>query len=164
MIILGIDPGLASMGYGVISYDGNQPKMIDYNVLYTKAGVPLPQRLVSLHQGITDLIERYQPDDIALEELFFNKNVTTAITVGEARGVALAACALHTPNVFEYTPMQIKVAVTGYGKADKVQVQQMVKMLLSLPQLPKPDDAADGLAAALCHAFSLRVRENFRVR
>lgn len=164
MIILGVDPGLASMGYGVISYDGVRARMLDYGVLYTKAGVPLPKRLVALHNGLVDLIERHQPDDIAMEELFFNTNVTTAITVGEARGVAIATCALHTPNLFEYTPMQIKLAVTGYGKADKIQVQQMVKLLLNLPALPKPDDAADGLAIAICHAHSLAAREMYRMK
>lgn len=164
MIILGLDPGLASMGFGVISYDGVKERMLDFGVLHTYPDMALPKRLVSLFEGINDLIKRYQPDDIALEELFFNNNAKTAIVVGEARGVALTAAALYTTNVFEYTPLQIKQAVTGYGRADKIQIQQMVKLLLSLDKLPKPDDAADALAVAICHAHSIRMREQFRVR
>jgi len=164
MIILGLDPGLASMGFGVISYDNVRPRMLDFGVLSTKPDRTLPQRLTSLFEGITDLINRYEPDDIALEELFFNRNVTTAINVGEARGVALTASAMHTQNLFEYTPPQIKLAVTGYGKADKVQVQQMVKILLKLDKIPRPDDAADALAVAICHAHSLAMRDQFRIK
>ena len=108
-------------------------------------------------------MQRYHPDDIAMEELFFCKNVTTAIAVGEARGAAIVAMRKHTNNLFEYTPMQIKQAVTGYGKADKRQVQQMVKLLLNLPEIPKPDDAADGLAIAITHAHSMRMRQNYRI-
>lgn len=164
MVILGIDPGLASMGFGVISYDSLRPRMLDYGVLCTKPDQPLPRRLTYLFEGIGDLISRFEPDDIALEELFFNTNVTTAINVGQARGVAITASALHTPNIFEYTPPQIKQAVTGYGRADKLQVQQMVKLLLKLDKPPKPDDAADALAVAICHAHSLAMRDNFRIK
>ncbi|MGI5898857.1 MAG: crossover junction endodeoxyribonuclease RuvC [Christensenellales bacterium] len=164
MIILGIDPGLATLGFGIVSYDNVKAHMVDYGVLSTKAGVPLPARLSSLFEGISDLLARHQPDDIAIEELFFNTNVTTAIAVGEARGAVIAACAAYSPNIFEYTPLQIKQAITGYGRADKQQVQMMVKMLLSLQKTPKPDDAADALAVAICHAHSLRMRENYRMK
>ena len=132
MTILGIDPGLATMGWGVISYDGVKPRLIDYGALITPPDMPMPQRLMSLYDGVEDLCKRYDPDDIAMEELFFCKNVTTAIAVGEARGAAMVAMRKHTNNLFEYTPMQIKQAVTGYGKADKKQVQMMVKLLLNM--------------------------------
>jgi crossover junction endodeoxyribonuclease RuvC len=163
VIVLGVDPGLATMGYGVISYDGVKCSALDYGALITPAGMPLPERLLSLYDGIAELCQRFEPDDISMEELFFSKNVTTAIAVGEARGAAMAAMRKHTANLFEYTPMQIKQAVAGYGKADKKQMQQMVKMLLSLREIPRPDDAADALAAAICHAHSSRMRHNFKI-
>ena len=163
MIILGIDPGLATMGWGAISYDGVKPKILDYGALITPPDMPMPQRLMSLYDGVEELCRRFDPDDIAMEELFFCKNVTTAIAVGEARGAAMVAMRKHTNNLFEYTPMQIKQAVTGYGKADKKQVQQMVKLLLNLPEIPRPDDAADGLAIAITHAHSMRMRQNYRI-
>lgn len=163
MTILGIDPGLATMGWGAISYDGVKPQILDYGALITPPDMPMPQRLMSLYDGVEELCRRFDPDDIAMEELFFCKNVTTAIAVGEARGAALVAMRKHTNNLFEYTPMQIKQAVTGYGKADKKQVQQMVKLLLNLPEIPRPDDAADGLAIAITHAHSMRMRQNYRI-
>ena len=163
MTILGIDPGLATMGWGAISYDGVKPQILDYGALITPPDMPMPQRLMSLYDGVDELCRRFDPDDIAMEELFFCKNVTTAIAVGEARGAALVAMRKHTNNLFEYTPMQIKQAVTGYGKADKKQVQQMVKLLLNLPEIPRPDDAADGLAIAITHAHSMRMRQNYRI-
>lgn len=163
MTILGIDPGLATMGWGVIDYDSVKPRIVDYGVLTTPPSMPMPQRLMNLFDGVVDLCQRFDPDDVAMEELFFCKNVSTAIAVGEARGAAMVAMRKHTNNLFEYTPMQIKLAVTGYGKADKKQVQQMVKMLLNLKEIPKPDDAADGLAIAICHAHSIRTRQNYRM-
>ena len=163
MTILGIDPGLATMGWGAISYDGVKPKILDYGALITPPDMPMPQRLMSLYDGVEELCRRFDPDDIAMEELFFCKNVTTAIAVGEARGAAMVAMRKHTNNLFEYTPMQIKQAVTGYGKADKKQVQQMVKLLLNLPEIPRPDDAAYGLAIAITHAHSMRMRQNYRI-
>ena len=163
MTILGIDPGLATMGWGAISYDGVKPQILDYGALITPPDMPMPQRLMSLYDGVEELCRRFDPDDIAMEELFFCKNVTTAIAVGEARGAAMVAMRKHTNNLFEYTPMQIKQAVTGYGKADKKQVQQMVKLLLNLPESPRPDDAADGLAIAITHAHSMRMRQNYRI-
>ena len=163
MTILGIDPGLATMGWGAISYDGVKPRILDYGALITPHDMPMPQRLLSLFDGVEELCKRFDPDDIAMEELFFCKNVTTAIAVGEARGAAMVAMRKHTNNLFEYTPMQIKQAVTGYGKADKKQVQQMVKLLLNLPEIPRPDDAADGLAIAITHAHSMRMRQSYRI-
>ena len=163
VIILGIDPGLATLGWGVISYDGVKCRIVDYGALTTPADMPMPQRLVSLFEGVQDLCKRYEPDDIAMEELFFCKNVTTAIAVGQARGAVMVAMRQHCNNLYEYTPMQIKQAVVGYGKADKKQVQNMVKMLLNIEEIPKPDDAADGLAIAICHAHSIRMRQNFRI-
>lgn len=163
MTILGIDPGLATMGWGAIGYDGVKPRILDYGALITPPDMPMPQRLLSLFDGVEELCKRFDPDDIAMEELFFCKNVTTAIAVGEARGAAMVAMRKHTNNLFEYTPMQIKQAVTGYGKADKKQVQQMVKLLLNLPEIPRPDDAADGLAIAITHAHSMRMRQSYRI-
>lgn len=163
MIILGIDPGLARMGYGVVQYDGVRVTPLDYGVLETPAKVPLPRRLVMLYEGVEALVKRHQPDDIALEELFFSKNVTTGIAVGHARGAAIVALRQYSECLYEYTPMQIKQAVVGYGKADKQQVQQMVKMLLNLKEIPRPDDAADALALAICHAHSSRQRAAFKI-
>ena len=164
MTILGIDPGLATMGWGAISYDGVKPQILDYGALITPPDMPMPQRLMSLYDGVEELCRRFDPDDIAMEELFFCKNVTTAIAVGEARGAALVAMRKHTNNLFEYTPMQIKQAVTGYGKADKKQVQQMVKLLLGMQEIPKPDDAADAIACAITHCQAGRNREQFRMK
>lgn len=163
MVILGIDPGLATMGYGVISYDGVRVRPVDYGALITPAKMALPERLMHLFEGVEELCRRFEPDDISMEELFFARNVTTAIAVGEARGAATVAMRRYTNNIYEYTPMQIKQSVTGYGKADKNQVQQMVKMLLNLEEIPKPDDAADALAVAICHAHSSRMRHEFRM-
>ena len=164
MVILGIDPGLATMGWGAISFDGVKPRLLDYGALITPPDMPMPQRLVCLYDGVEELCRRFEPDDIAMEELFFCKNVTTAIAVGEARGAALTAMRKYTNNLFEYTPNQIKQAVTGYGRADKKQIQTMVKMLLNLPEIPKPDDAADGIAIAITHAHSLRMRDEYRIK
>ena len=163
MIILGIDPGLAIMGYGVIETDGSRHRLVQYGALTTEAKTPMPSRLLSIHTGVEQLLAIYKPDQIAFEELFFAKNVTTGIAVGEARGAAIVAMRKHTNNLFEYTPMQIKQAVTGYGKADKRQVQQMVKLLLNLPEIPRPYDAAGGLAIAITHAHSMRMRQNYRI-
>lgn len=164
MIILGIDPGLALMGYGVIETNGIKHKLIQYGVLSTVAHSPMPQRLRSIFAGVNQLMDIYSPDDVAFEELFFAKNVTTGMAVSAARGVALVAAAQRTENLFEYTPMQIKQAITGYGKADKKQIQQMVKLLLNMQELPKPDDAADAIACAITHCQAGRMRERFRMR
>lgn len=151
MIVLGIDPGYALMGWGVVEAEGSRMKLINYGCIETKAGVPMQTRLRTLQLGIRDLLNIYKPDDVAFEELFFARNVTTALMVGAARGAAIIAAAEYTSNLYEYTPMQIKQAITGYGKADKKQIQQMVKLLLKLEEIPKPDDAADAIACAITH-------------
>ncbi|MDP4126908.1 MAG: crossover junction endodeoxyribonuclease RuvC [Bacillota bacterium] len=154
MIILGIDPGTAIMGYGLIEQKGNHLKALSYSCWRTPAHTPLANRLLMLFEQIDSFLREYQPDQMAIEELFFNRNTTTALTVGHARGVAMLASAQNRIPVFEYTPLQVKQAVVGYGRADKKQVQQMVKGLLRLDQIPKPDDTADALAIAICHAHS----------
>ncbi|HML48330.1 MAG TPA: crossover junction endodeoxyribonuclease RuvC [Clostridia bacterium] len=164
MIILGIDPGLATMGWGVIETDGRRHRMLGYGTLETLAKTPMPSRLRALYSGVDQLIQTYAPEHIAFEELFFCRNVTTAMAVGAARGVALVAAAHHTQELYEYTPMQIKLAVAGYGKADKLQVQSMVRILLNLQEIPKPDDAADALALAITHAHSMGMRQQYRIQ
>ncbi|MBQ3078923.1 MAG: crossover junction endodeoxyribonuclease RuvC [Clostridia bacterium] len=164
MIILGIDPGLALMGYGVIETDGNKHRLIQYGALSTKAHSPTPQRLRAIFAGVNQLMDIYSPDDVAFEELFFAKNVTTGMAVSAARGAALVAAAQRTENLYEYTPMQVKLAVTGYGKADKHQVQTMVKLLLNMDEIAKPDDAADALAVAIAHANSARMKNLYRIK
>lgn len=163
MVILGIDPGLATLGYGVIEVDGDRRRVIQYGTLTTPAGVPMPQRLRAVFRGMNQLMDIYQPEEVAFEELFFSKNITTGMAVSMARGVALVAVAERTPNLYEYTPMQIKQAVTGYGKADKAQVQQMVKMITGMDSIIRPDDAADAVAAAICHAHSRNARQMFKI-
>lgn len=152
MIILGIDPGIAIVGFGVIEKIGNNIRVLDYGVITTHKDTPTPKRLQQVYKGMQQLIDKYKPDAIALEELFFNNNVTTAITVAQARGVLLIASVNYTDNMYEYTPLQIKQALTGNGRAEKKQVQYMVKAILNLKEVPKPDDAADALAVALTHA------------
>lgn len=154
-IILGIDPGIADTGFGVITQAGNELTMIDYGSIKTKAGLPLPDRLFDLHQSLETLIATYKPTYIAVEKLFFCKNVKTALTVGHARGVVLLTAGRHDLTLTEFTPLQIKQALTSYGQADKKQVQQMVKIVLGLSTPPKSDDAADALACAICCAHSL---------
>ena len=164
MIILGIDPGLATLGYGVIEADNQKRQLIQFGTLNTPAGQPMPQRLRAIFQGMNQLMDIYHPDDVAFEELFFSKNITTGMAVSAARGVALVAVVQRTDNLYEYTPMQIKQAVTGYGGADKHQVQQMVKMLLGMHEIARPDDAADALAVALTHANSMHMKKMFRIQ
>lgn len=154
MLILGIDPGLAIVGYSLIEKKSNKYRVCDYGVIKTSAGETNSQRLLNIYQELTDLINTYQPEEMAVEELFFNKNAKTAIEVGQARGVILLAGAQAGIKVAEYTPLQVKQSVVGYGRATKDQVQQMVKALLNLSSLPKPDDAADALAVAICHGNS----------
>ena len=163
MIILGIDPGLATLGYGVIEVVNDRRRLITFGTLTTPAGQPMPQRLRAIFQGMNQLMDIYRPDDVAFEELFFSKNITTGMAVSAARGVALVAVVERTDNLYEYTPMQIKQAVTGYGGADKRQVQQMVKMLLNMQEIARPDDAADALAVALTHANSMHMKRMFRI-
>ena len=158
MIVMGIDPGFAITGYGVVDYRGNRFKVLDYGIIRTEAGIPFPERLLVLHKEMVELTKRHKPDVMAVEELFFNTNVTTGLKVGHARGVILLSAALSGIQVFEYTPMQVKLAVVGYGNAKKPQVQQMVKVLLGMEAIPKPDDAADALAVAICQAHTGMLR------
>ena len=164
MIILGIDPGIATLGYGVIEKDerGNF-RAVDHGVVVTPKEESLPVRLAMLEGGLCEILEKYKPDEIAMEELFFSKNITTGIAVAHARGVALLTCVKACGRLYEYTPMQIKQALTGYGKADKKQIQAVVTSMLRLKSVPKPDDAADALGIALCHGFSSRFGELFAV-
>lgn len=165
MVILGIDPGYAILGYGVIESDGRSLKVIDYGVVETKASEQFPQRLNRLYTGTRALLEAYKPDCAVFEELFFARNVTTAIQVGAGRGVAMLAAEQSGIPLYEYTPMQIKLAVTGNGHADKAQMQQMVRLLLNLRSIPRPDDAADALGAAICHAnTSEAARPQFSIK
>ena len=159
MIILGIDPGFAIVGVGVIEYVGKKFKVIDYLAITTKAGMDTNARLKSIYDDLSVIISKYKPDHVAIEELFFNNNQKTAITVAEARGVLILACINNGIPVSEYTPLQVKQAVVGYGRAEKKQVQQMTKMILNLDSVPKPDDVADALAIAICHAHSYRLND-----
>ncbi len=154
MIILGIDPGYAIVGVGVVEYNGNKFRTLDYYAITTEAHTPFEQRLKIIYDGINHAIEKYKPDFMSVEELFFNDNAKTAIAVGQARGVIVLSAVNHGVEIFEYTPLQVKQAVVGYGRADKVQVQQMTKAILGLNAVPKPDDVADALAIAVCHAHS----------
>lgn len=164
MIILGIDPGIATLGFGVVDKDKNGNCVaVDYGVVKTPKEESLPVRLAMLEEGVNKIIEKYKPEEIAMEELFFSKNITTGIAVAHARGVAMLCSVKNCGKLFEYTPMQIKQALTGYGRADKQQIQQVVTSLLKLKTIPKPDDAADALAIALCHAFTSRFGNLFAV-
>lgn len=164
MRILGIDPGLALVGYGLIDVEGSNFNVIDYGVITTESTLDLPTRLEKIYELLIQLIETYQPQDLAIEELFFNKNVKTAITVGHARGVEILACKSKGLEIYEYTPLQIKQAITGYGRAEKSQIQEMIKLLLNLEEIPKPDDAADALGVALTHGCALKFKEMYRMR
>jgi crossover junction endodeoxyribonuclease RuvC len=154
MRTLGIDPGTAIMGWGVVDEQGGQLSLVEVGVLTTPAGMPQPERLRLLYDGLRELIARLRPDTAAIEELFFGKNVNTALTVGQARGVALLALQQAGLSIGEYKPASVKQAVAGYGGADKKQMQEMVRLTLNLATAPKPDDAADALAIAICHAFT----------
>ncbi len=164
MIIVGFDPGLATLGYGVIKTDPKRkPEMIDYGIISTPKEQDLPTRLITLEKGVKEIIDRFKPDEIAIEELFFAKNVKTAIAVAHARGVILLTAVKECGKLYEYTPLQIKQALTGYGRADKNQIQQMVKTFLALKAVPKPDDAADALAVALCHSRTNKLASLFKI-
>ena len=160
---MGIDPGIAIVGYGFLELKGNSYKVLDYGAITTMAKVPLPDRLNSISMEMNDLIEKYKPEDIAFEELFFNKNVKTAITVAEARGVEVLAAKKSGARLCEYTPLQVKQAIVGYGRATKSQIQEMVKIILNLEKVPKPDDVADALAVAITHGSSIKFKESFRM-
>lgn len=158
-LILGIDPGTAITGYGVIEQQGNRFRPLEFGVIRTEAGEPLPVRLEEIFARVADLVARYRPQAAAVEALFFNANAQTAFAVGQARGVVLLACSQAGCDLFEYTPQQVKQAVVGYGKAEKRQVQEMVRVLLALDDVPRPDDAADALGIALCHGQTRGVRD-----
>ncbi len=161
--ILGIDPGTATMGWGVIQQSGNKVAYVQHGAILTPSSWEMPRRLGRLFDGVVELVKGYRPEAVAVEELFFNTNVSTAITVGQARGVALLAAYRAGVEVAEYTPLQVKQAIASYGRAEKRQVQEMVKTLLNLREIPRPDDAADGLAIAICHAFSSRTGQRRKV-
>lgn len=157
MLVLGLDPGLATLGYGLVRGDGQELEAVAYGVVRTPAGMPIAERLVLVHDALAEIIAMYRPDEAAVEELFFGTNARTAIMVGEARGVVLLTLAQAGLPIAEYTPMQVKQATTGYGQAVKQQVQEMVRILLCLDAVPRPDDAADALAVSICHHHSARL-------
>lgn len=157
MIFLGVDPGTAITGYGFIREDAGALQAVAFGTITTPSGQALPDRLVTLYTELTRLIALHRPASAAVEQLFFSRNVRTALAVGQARGVALLALAQAGIPISEYTPLEVKQAVTGYGRADKQQVQEMVRLLMGLPEIPKPDDAADALAVAICHLHSSRI-------
>ena len=154
MIVLGIDPGYAITGYGLVNYQSNSFKCLAYGTVSTRPDMAFEKRLLCIAEELDQLITIWKPDVMAVEELFFSRNTTTAIGAAQGRGVAILSGARVGLPIYEYTPMQVKLAVVGYGKAEKQQVQQMVRILLGLQKLPKPDDAADALAVAICHAHS----------
>ena len=164
MRILGVDPGLATIGYAVVDKQTNHFDVLEYGVIKTSADKKDTERLEIIHKNIEELIKEFRPQEMAVEELFFNKNVKTAIAVGQARGVILLAGSQAGLKVAEYTPLQIKQAVVGYGRADKNQVQQMVKSLLNLAELPRPDDAADALAVSICHGHVFSAHSGWEER
>jgi crossover junction endodeoxyribonuclease RuvC len=164
MKILGIDPGYAILGYGIVEMTGNKFKVCAYGAITTDAKMEMPDRLKVLYQDLMELIAEHEPEVASIEELFFNTNAKTAILVGQARGVAVLACANSGLEINEYTPLQIKQALVGYGRAEKKQVQIMVKTILNLKEIPKPDDTADALAAAICHGHSAGSKNRLKGR
>lgn len=158
-VTLGIDPGTATTGFGLVSEDETgDVHLVRYGVVQTPAHTPMPERLLQLYHEVTALLHEAAPAAVAVEELFFNRNVTTALTVGQARGVVLLAAAQAGVPVYEYTPSEVKSALVGYGRADKHQMQEMVRLTLGLDDIPRPDDAADAVAVAICHLHSARLR------
>jgi crossover junction endodeoxyribonuclease RuvC len=157
MRVLGIDPGTAITGYGVVEEEAGELKAVAFGAIRTPAKQPLPTRLQTIYRGVRNLVKEWEPSSAAVEELFFSSNVRTAMSVGQARGVTLLALADTGLSITEYTPLTVKQAVTGYGNADKAQIQEMVRLLLELAEVPKPDDAADALAVAICHLHSARL-------
>ena len=158
MRVIGVDPGTAITGWGIVEGDGNDLTMVAGGVITTTAGTPLPERLQVIYRELTDIVTQWQPSTAAIEELFFSKNAKTALAVGHGRGAAMLALANTNLPITEYKPLEVKQAITGHGGADKKQIQQMVKLLLNLDEIPRPDDAADALAIAICHLHSARLR------
>lgn len=154
MIILGIDPGYAIVGYGVINYEANRFQVLDYGAITTPAGMPFVERLDVIDRDLNMIFEKYHPQAMAIEKLFYNTNAKTVIDVAQARGVTVLAAYRNKAEIFEYTPLQVKQSVVGYGRAEKKQVQEMTRVILNLEKVPKPDDTADALAMAICHAHS----------
>ena len=152
MVILGIDPGYAIIGWGVIEYNANKFRVIDYGAVTTSAKTPFPRRLCDIYNGICDIVKKYEPEVLSMEKLFYNNNAKTVIDVAQARGVITLAAQQNSLKIAEYTPLQVKQSVTGYGRAVKKQVQEMTRIILNLEKIPKPDDTADALAMAICHA------------
>ena len=152
MIILGIDPGYAIVGYGIIRYENNRFTILDFGAITTPAGMAFEERLKCIYEDLCYLFDKYKPDAMAIEKLFFNTNKKTAVDVAQARGVILLAAKMNGAECFEYTPLQVKQSVVGYGRAEKKQVQEMTRQILNLSAVPKPDDTADALAMAICHA------------
>lgn len=159
MLIMGIDPGTAITGYGIVEYNGNKFNVIDYGEIKTHSSLTLAERLLFLTKELQEIIMNYKPEHFAVEELFFNKNAKTALAVGHARGVVLLLAAQNNLVIAEYTPLQIKQAVVGYGRAEKKQVQEMVRLILNLEKIPKPDDVADALAICICHGHSYHMQQ-----
>ncbi len=157
MRILGIDPGIGRCGWGIIEEEGSKIKVLAYGCLETDSKEPTDKRLLTIFNFISDLIKKHKPEAVSVEKLFFNKNVSTALIVGEARGVAVLSAAKLSVPVFSYTPLEVKSAVVGYGKAEKAQVGQMVKVILGLPKVPTPDDTSDALAVGITHSFSRKM-------
>lgn len=162
MITLGVDPGTALLGYGLVDGD-DDVQLLTYGVVETTKVEAMPDRLKRLYDAVWELIREHEPDVLAIEQLFFSRNVTTALAVGQARGVVLLAAAQHGMEVFEYKPSEVKQTIAGYGNAGKPQMQEMVRMLLGLPEIPRPDDAADALAVALCHVQMSRLSRRFGI-
>ena len=154
MIILGIDPGYAIVGWGVIEYTSNRFTVVDYGAVTTEAGTPFNDRLKEVYDGVDSIIKRYSPEALSIEKLFYNTNAKTVIDVAQARGVINLAAVQNSIPIFEYTPLQVKQSVVGYGRAEKKQVQEMTRVILKLEKIPKPDDTADALAMAICHAHA----------
>ena len=166
MIILGIDPGYAIVGFGVLEYKNNHFSVIDYGAVLTDAGTPFNIRLEKIYDGLCNIIERHKPEAMAIEKLFYNNNAKTVIDVSQARGVIMLAAQKNKVPAFEYTPLQVKQSVVGYGRAEKKQVQEMTRRILALEKVPKPDDTADALAMAICHAHASGslMTNNLRIR
>lgn len=164
MIILGIDPGIAIVGYGIIEVVGSSIKLLEYGCITTSSKSPVPKRLSFIMKEMSSIIEEFKPDEMAIEELFFNKNAKTVINVAQARGVEILAGIEAGLPIYEYTPLQIKLAIVGYGRAEKIQVQETIKTILRLNEIPKPDDAADAIAVAVCHSFSRKFKELYEMR
>lgn len=161
MVILGLDPGTATTGFGIVKYENDKFRLLDYGCITTPKTDSLPQRLESISRDLEEIVRESRPDEIAIEEIFFSKNIKTAIHVAHARGALMQRLSMEGYAINEYKPQQVKEAVCGYGKAEKIQVQKMVQLILEMDDFPRPDDAADALAVAICHGNSLKVRNMY---